>query len=288
MRVSVCVGEYAKTPYQIPGVGMRVFCMEELCFCMKENAFLLDLSLLNDELLNWIERECGLRELAKELHPLVHKRGSLSTFVMTILRYVGFYDDESLRETESILKQGAGLSSIERRKIQIDVLVKKKKYKLALAEYDQLLRKWQEQEEQGGILSGTEGAAAKDFLAKIWHNKGVAFTGLMLYNRAAECFKRACELGEEEACYVAYLAAERMLLTEKEYVAFVAEHGELYRYTLELEKKLEQLTGEWEMQPDYLRLYNRRELRSGGEKQHYYEDSERLTQALKDSYRREV
>lgn len=282
MRVSVCVGEYAKTPYQIPGVGMNVFCMEELCCCMKENAFLLDLSLLNDELLDWIERECGLRELAGALHSLVHKQGSLSGFVTAILRYVGFYDEDAIDETERVLKQGAGLSGIERRKSQIDYLVRKKKYKTALAEYDRLLQKWQEQERQGDILP------AASSLAKIWHNKGVAFTGLMLYERAAECFLRACELAGEEEDYVAYLAAERMLLSEKEYVAFVAEHGDMYRHTLTLEKRLEQFTREWEMQPDYLRLYNRREFRNNGEQQRYYEDSERLTQALKDSYRAEA
>ena len=65
---------------------MKVYCMEELCCCMKENAFLLDLSLLNDELPDWIEQECGLRELAKALHFMVHKQGSLSGFVTTILR----------------------------------------------------------------------------------------------------------------------------------------------------------------------------------------------------------
>ena len=70
MRVSVCVGNYAKEPYRIPGLEINVFSMEELCYCMKENAFLLDLSLLDDGLLDWMEQECGLGELAQRLHPL--------------------------------------------------------------------------------------------------------------------------------------------------------------------------------------------------------------------------
>ena len=282
MRVSVCVGNYAKTAYEIPGVGMKVFCMEELCCCMKENAFLLELSLLNDELLNWIEQECGLRELAKALHFLVHKKGSLSGFVTTILRYVGFYGEEVICETERVLKEGAGLSGIEKRKSQIDYLVKNKRYKPALAEYDELLKQWQEQEAQSSIQP-----PAKGFLAKIWHNRGVACTGLMLYDEAADCFQRACELDEKEEYRGAYLAAMRMLLSEKAYVDFAAEHGELYRHTLELEKRLEQYTGEWEMRPDYLRLYNRRELRNSGDRLRYHEESERMIQVLKDSYRRE-
>lgn len=262
---------------------MKVYCMEELCCCMKENAFLLDLSLLNDELPDWIEQECGLRELAKALHFMVHKQGSLSGFVTTILRYVGFYGEEIICETERVLKQGAGLSGIEKRKRQIDYLVKKKKYRPALAGYDELLEKWEEQENPEGTPP-----AAKDFLAKIWHNKGVACTGLMLYDEAAECFQRAFELEDREEYRVAYLAAMRMVLPEKEYVAFAAEHGDMYRFTLELEKKLEQFTQEWELEPDYLRLYGRRELRSSGDHLRYSEESERMIQALKDSYRREI
>ena len=51
MRVSVCVGNYAKTPYCVPGLEMNVYSMEELCHCMKENAFFLDTALMEDGLL---------------------------------------------------------------------------------------------------------------------------------------------------------------------------------------------------------------------------------------------
>ena len=64
MRISICVGDYAKTPYCIPGLEINVRSMEELCYCMRENAYMLDLSLLDDGLVRWIEQECGLKELA--------------------------------------------------------------------------------------------------------------------------------------------------------------------------------------------------------------------------------
>ncbi|MCI8692934.1 MAG: hypothetical protein HFH91_09390 [Lachnospiraceae bacterium] len=278
MRVSICVGEYAKAPYHIPGLEMNVFSMEELCYCMKENAFLLDLSLLNDGLLNWIERECGLRELARALHPLVHKKGVLSTFVVTILRYVGLYDEACVEETEQALKKGAGLSGIEKRKRQADYLVEKKKYQSAAKGYEELLRQWREMEKEG------TGIPAADCLASLWHNKGVAYIGLMHYERAAECFLQAYELEGGDDYLTDYLGAMRMMLSEEDYVAFVAGHEEWHACTLKLEKKLEAAMGEWERQPEYLRLYNRRELRSF-DRQAYDEEGERLTQALKDAYR---
>lgn len=282
MRVSVCVGNYAKMPYCVPGLGANVYSMEELCFCMKENAFLLDLSLMEDGLLNWVETECGLRDLAKALHPLVHRKGSLSSFVLTILRYVGFFDENTLQETEQALKQGAGLSGLEKRKSQIDYLVGKKKYRQALQGYDELLQSLEK--EQGNFGGGKNPPAEKEFLAKIWHNKGVAYACLMLYGEAAECFRQACEQSGDDQYCIDYLAAKRMELSEEGYVAFAAEHGEWHFCTLELEKKLERAAGEWEQQPDYLRLYNRKDLRSRNRRK-FDEENERLVQALKDSYR---
>ena len=52
MKASLCVGEYCETAYNIEELEIRVYCMEELCYCLKENAFLLDMSIMNDKLRN--------------------------------------------------------------------------------------------------------------------------------------------------------------------------------------------------------------------------------------------
>ena len=279
--VNVCVGDYAKTPYCIPGLEMNVYSMEELCYCLKENSFLLDLTLMNDRLLHWIEQECGLKELSRILHPLVHRKGSLSAFVDMILGYVGLYGEPVRREVEQTLKQGAGLSRIEKRKNQVDYLVKKKKYLAAVREYDSLLSKWRELEE------AEEPLPAVGCLSAILHNKGVALAGLMLYARAAECFLSAYEADGDPNCYRDYLAAKRMELSEDAYVAFAAGQREGYEYTLDLEKDIDKFMEEWEQQPEYLLLFNRREARSF-DRQRYYMEGERLIRTLKDSYRSSV
>ena len=43
MKASLCVGEYCENAYNVEGLDIRVYSMEELCYCLKENAFLLDL-----------------------------------------------------------------------------------------------------------------------------------------------------------------------------------------------------------------------------------------------------
>lgn len=281
MRISVCVGEYAASPYCVPNLEINVYSMEELCYCIRENAYLLDISLMNDKLTEWIEKQCQLRELARELYQQVHKSGSLSTFVSMILQYTGFYEEKTIREIEQVLKAGAGLSLVEKRKSQIDYLVKKKHYLSALKGYDQLLENWGELWKEDGQQP------APTVRADILHNKGVAYAGLMQYEQASDCFLKAYQLQEKEEDYLSFLAAERMRLPENDYVAMAAEHPEKYDYALKMEQQVEQLGSQWEQQPEYLRLQHRRELR-GSNRQKYLEENEKLIQALKSSYRKSM
>lgn len=279
MRISICVGKYAAVPYCVPGLELSVHCIEELCYCIRENAFLIDASLMNDDLVNWIDKDCDLTDLAKELYPMVHKKGSLSSFVTMILEFTGLYDGTVTGEVEQTLKKGAGLSGIEKRKSQIDYLVKKKKYGAAIRGYEELLSQWQETLKEGGELP------AGKVRSGILHNKGVAFAGLMLYAQAAECFLEAYGIEKDSRMYEDYLAAKRMELAEEAYIAFAAENPQGYEAALKLEQKMEELKKNWRLQPEFLRLQERKGFREDGEMQKYCEDNEQIAQALKSSYR---
>lgn len=282
MRICVSIGEYTTTPYFIPGLEIPVYCIEELCYCMKENAFLLDTSLMNDMLVDWIEEKCGLEKLAEMLHPLIHKQGSMSAFVTMIFEYSGLYDSAVVRGVEQVLKEGAGLSAIEKRKRQVDHLVEKKKYVSALKGYDELLEKWDQPAGEGGELPAAE------VKASILHNKGVTMAHLMRYSQAAECFRQASELSEREEDRVAFLAAKRMELSEDEYIAFAAGLHDDYDSALLLERMMQQAQEGWEEHVTCKRLAVRKAWREGNDKQKYYEENERLTRALKDNYRDSV
>ena len=279
MRASICVGNYAKTPYVIDELGVSVYCMEELCYLLKENAFLLDISLMKDALVNWIGRECGLTELAHALHPMVHRQGSLSAFVLTILRYTGLYDGTLLDNVEEVLKRGSGLSSIERRKGQVDCLIERGKYVSAIKGYNHLLSKWQEDERSGKKVPGN------NIYAAILHNKGIALCGMMRYEKGAECFREAYEAEPVAEHLSALMAASRLYLDDQEYVSFLQHYPEGYDISLEMERQLEQCKELWKQQPEYLLLEERKESHNGNEVQRYYKESDRIMKSIRTQYR---
>lgn len=278
--VMVCVGDYAQEPYVLPKLGVRVYCMEELCYCLKENAFLLDSAVMNDGLLEFIRKDCQLPGLAQTLYPLVHQQGSLSGFVSQILTYVGLYDPETVSQVEETLRTGSGLSDFEKQKLQTDHLVEQKRYEEALRSYEQLLARIRENQEM-------EVPALQTLTADILHNQGVVYARQMLYGRAAEMFLKAWKTGGGQAAYFTdYLTASRMWLPERDYVALAAEYPDRYRESLELEQAMEATEQTWRDTPEYKRLAQLRMRRADGELQEYCEETDRILQTVKNDYRK--
>ena len=81
MSIRLCVGEYAKNGYEPEHMGMKVYSLEELCFFMKENAYLLDEGLMEEELGRWLSQECKLEELGEELKKAIYRKISLKRII---------------------------------------------------------------------------------------------------------------------------------------------------------------------------------------------------------------
>ncbi len=280
MRLTISIGEYSTTPYTIPGLEIPVYCLEELCCQLRESAVLVDRNVMTRDLCDWIRVSLRLNELAEMLYPLVQRQGSLSSFVGMILEYAGLYDYSVVQEVCSVLKKGAGLSTVERHKQQIDYLTEKHQYQAAIRGYCSLLEKWKQIEERDqSILPG------KEVLASIYHNMGVARAGLMEYGSARECFYKSYEISEDPQEYETYLICRRMELPEEDYIAFCAEHPGDHEKFLKIEKKMKALIRTWDESPEAKALLARNELRESHQASEYYEDNLRVAGALKDNYR---
>ena len=201
--------------------------------------------------------------------------------MLTILQYVGIYGEEELQAVAQVLKQGSGLSNLEKRKSQIDYMVEKRKYAAAIRGYDMLLETWSDLEREGRELPAGKVRAA------ILHNKGVALTGLMLYEKAAEYFREAWQADPDRSHLDAYLAAKRMELTEDAYVAFAARNPEFYTESLELEKSMEQFGRRMGTAAGIPAVETAKRM-ARNDRQKYDAENERLITALKNSYRTSV
>jgi len=265
------VGKRAEKPYLFEKTGQKLYSVEELCYVLGENAYILDEDIEDKNLIKWLEGECGLNELSKALSALLNKKASVGAFVGTILEYTGYYPKEKNMQIEAILKSGKNLNLYERRKIKADHLVQRGKYAAAIKEYDSLLKE----------MDGKDRA----LMAGIHHNKAVAQTHLFAYAYASEEFYRAYEINSTEEDYMAYLAAKRLSLKEQDYVRFISENQEGYAASLLLEKKINKIKERWQgtQSREYMEVLL--QYKKNGNKNLYYREVEKLINELKAEYR---
>lgn len=277
MRTRACLGIYSQNAYYFERLDIPVYCMEELAFCLKENAFLLDTEIMNDSLLQFIGADCQVPELARQLYPMVHQKGSLSSFVTAILNYVGFFEKKVVQQVENTIRTGSGLTDYEKQKLQIDYLVEKKKYNAATEAYEVLIQ----------AIEAEEPANPKnvEVLADLYFNKGVVYTRMLLYRQAAVCFRRSYDLKKDRGAMQSYFFAKRMELSESEYVDMVAKHPECHDVSLQVERRIEELEKQWKGTTMCMGLEHMRQWRAMGEQLKYYEESEQIVDALKEEYR---
>lgn len=270
-RLIETVGRYAEIPYYIAQTNTSVYCVEELCYALCQNTFLLDRGLLDTELVKWLERECGLKELAGPLYDMVSKNGSPSEFVGTILEYAHFGTEKKRRETQELLRLGADMDASTRRKNFADYLVENGRYVQAVMEYEKIS---EEIPSMNHVMR-----------SELFHNKGVALCRLFSFEEAADAFLAACrENPENEEAAVAYLAALRMSLSEAEYITFIAGNADWHEQSMEVEKRMKAAQAEYENSETYRELT---ELLKGRDTVYYETVSQKL-EKLQNKYREMV
>ncbi len=276
-RISLCMGDYAKTPYCVKDLTMEVSCLEELCYLIYENAYLLDMTFMDLNLADWLENECGLKELAGNLRSYIRMHSSLSNFATAILEYSGVYEDSKIKHVDKILKDGSGLSGLEKRKKQVDFMLTKGETSAAIKQYDMLLIRWEEENQ-------TRNEGSDRLRASILHNRGSAYAFLYKYKDAAASFWAAYEAEPDPVHFKAYLSATKLYMSDTEYLNFISGLGERYEHSLWLERHLMELYGEYENEPDKLFLNELKELKTS-DKQAFYAKLDKIADDLKKLYR---
>lgn len=269
-NVILCNGRYARNPYYVEEENLRIYSVEELCYFLYKNAFLIQEDFFSEELLNWMEKELELEEWAKQLRSLKGKEEEVLRSMEFLFRASGYYGEEEAGHVRSILKDSNHLSVFERKKIRADAHYKKQRYLKAAAEYEQLLKETSEDQVK--------------FRAKLYHNLGVCAAGMFFYEKAADYFLQAFHVYPNTESYVQFLAALKLGSSQEEYLSYLSEHPESYEDSLEVESRLTHIDEQWEKMPFNEMLQNRMDDNNAT----YYNVIKDLLRQAKDDYSRMI
>lgn len=278
-QIILGTGKYAESPYYVEKFYVNLYSVEELCYLLVDKAELLDREVMQRDMVQWIDEQCGLNQLANTLYSLLNQNGSTVAFVGTILEYVNLYPADVVSQTEQIVRDNEGLNPYERGKAKADYMLQNRKYLTALKQYHSLLAQIPETD---NLLRG-----------KILHNMGVACAKMFMFRQAAEQFMQAYETDGNEESLELYLASMRMHYEDKDYVAYIADHPDYHDISLKVERQMERAYGQFEGTDENRMLFTLQVFKEEGSSTlgsniQYYQEIEKLTSGLKEAYREYV
>ena len=168
----LCTHPMAAIPYYIEMLSLHIYSLEELCYVIEHNHFLVDEEFFDKELLLWIEHELEEEKLAEELEDTIKKGIGITRLAELVFRAAGYLDYETEGTVISSIRQLQYKSVFERRKIRADRYAENGKYTNALFEYYRILR-MEEECKKNPIMCGN-----------IWHNLGTIYARMFLFKEA--------------------------------------------------------------------------------------------------------
>ena len=212
----LCHEKKARQPYEITRIHKKIYTIEELCYYICNNPYLIDYTLVNKELCNWISEELAMEELAAELKSSLRRHGSMEQFVMMILKASVIYTGKELTRVEDVLQQLKNLKDVERQKYKADNLLESGEMETAILGYLSIIHG----EHDETVDSG--------FYGRVYGCLGAAYGRLFLYEEAAKNYEAAFQICEEESMLYGYINCSRQYMTEEQYRVLLSK-SEIYR-----------------------------------------------------------
>ena len=94
----LCQTKRAKLPYFIENISTNVYSIEELCYYLYHNLYLIDQTIMNEGLCSWIQEELELPALAAKLRSKISKFASAEDIVYPVFKEINYLTYEELKE----------------------------------------------------------------------------------------------------------------------------------------------------------------------------------------------
>lgn len=267
----LCRTKEAVNPYYISNMDVRIYSLEELCYYIYNNIYLIGVDLVNSKLIDFVRNEVGEGKLADRLEYLSANKAGLAEIVLTILRYVDFYTTEEIEQIRGILTTLNTQNVYERLKARGDRFMANECYYSAIRNYSQ-------------IISGKKDPTLSVvFYSDVCHNIGVAYARLFLFKQAQVCFEEAYALSRHEDCRKCAMAAERLAINSQNvnYVEYLDEQKE-EEYVLR--REIETLMDNAMYSDEYRYLEELQKNKEGGNISTYYKDINAVLEKWKEQY----
>ncbi|MDO5425879.1 MAG: hypothetical protein Q4F41_19435 [Eubacteriales bacterium] len=201
----LCQVRKAVHPYYIESISTNIFTIEELCFYLQKNIYLIDETIMNERLCDWLRDELGLVRLYRKLYEQLERHESVGNFILPIFKEIGYLSHEEFKELQEQIAEIEVQPEDLRKKMKADYLVEYQMYANAIHEYYKILK------------NRGPGSMGVQFYASILNNMAGAYARLFLFEEAADCLWQSYGMVRSNEVYRKYLTALALYLNPEDY-----------------------------------------------------------------------
>lgn len=263
----LCRDKLAVNPLYVSYSDVRLYSVEELCYYIYNNIYIITGNFISDELIHFLRYETKDTALADRVELMKKSGASLAAILVTILKSVDYYSISEIDKISEILNTLDNQNVYERLRSRADTYLDREKYFKAIDCYKQIIKEYK---------NDAPGA----FTARVYHNMGVAYARMFMYDKAAESFKTAYETGQYDESYNAYLSAKYFNERNRELIVEDVSDKELA-----VRKRIEGVMDNARYQDEYRKLEELVKRKEHGDVAYYHKAVKDMLGNWKDEYR---
>ncbi len=271
-----CCTKIAKTPYCFPMTKTNVYSIEEVCYYIRHNIYMMQEEIFDEEFVRWLRDELEMEVTADKLESMRRDHDNLKDIVVTLCCSCDYYTEEEINQLIDIMDETGNLSSRGRRKIKADSFLKTGSLERARKEYEAILR------------SDDMRNASQDDCGAIYHCLGVAYAGLGEFRPAAQAFQKAYEQNKKMESLQGYLYTLQLGGMETEYKTALLELGISTEQQVFLSAQYTEALQQSRSGKVYRQIDRLQELWQSGQNEEFSHRAENLIQQWKEEYRRKM
>ncbi len=221
-KLILCSGARTTRPYVFTPAGVRIYSIEELCYCLYHHVHLIEEDILCDALFDFIDMELKLPERAEKLRLLKKQNADVKTMVTVILCSADYYTENEIKHLLKILDEVIGMPMVKRSCIKAANYLREHQYTKAASQYERIINSKEATE-----LTPEE-------YGDLYHNLAVAKLHITGLKEASQLFLQAYERNHSEESLKQYLYTLYLIDNKEEYKKKVEEYqiGEQLDYSI--------------------------------------------------------
>ena len=270
----LCNTVKAENPFYFELTGTNIYTIEELCYYIYNNIYIITEEIFDDDLVFWLREELEMAELSEKISDMLLHKNSLKDIVVTIFCSADYYIEKEIKALIEIMDSLEGMPILLRRKMKADNYMKYKNFSLALKEYESILKSPKINE-----------LDSKDH-GNIIHNLGIVRMNVSSFSAAAECFKDAYAKNDNKESLIHYLCALKLDKRDEEYEDALLNYNVKNDTIIDIEERFLRLGREAKSSPKYIMVDRLINLKHEGRVNEYYEAIDKMIGDWKLDYKR--